>query len=363
MFAPSSSNIRRWATIGLLFAALQSCMMIIQFVKGGRSPGIAVCMAVSLIYLAAYLIYVMRLRRRQPSPESRWFLISHLLVSTWYFWSALMVFLCHAAGFQIFQLLFDNDTSNDLQPAPRRIVTCLFAFALISLAVDLYTTRFHGVRVRALAAGNPSLGGKSDRPRFAAAAATTCDAVFALLTGLSYGQQHDWGTIVLLIVCLLSFLLECRYAMTAWRAPRVDAEWHLHSQFLALQHALVTSTVFLVNFMLLVLWSIGLSVPAIVQNDSTGQGLQIIVSILAYVGIVICTAVLVGQHTALEAPAHAQAVVGAVAVPVGPGGYHYDALAAAAVPVPPELAHGGGGHAAFAVPLPLAGEDSSRGIL
>jgi hypothetical protein len=119
------------------------------------------------------------------------------------------------------------------------------------------------------------------------------------------------------------------------------------------------STVFLVNFALLLLWSVGLSIHGIIQQDGANAGAQTILSILAYVGVVVCSCILASQHTALEDPK--VAVAYAVPIPLDdetPSGgagnhqsYRYDSLGEPVVD-----GSEGRSAAAVAVPVPLGGQ-------
>ena len=61
---------------------------------------------------------------------------------------------------------------------------------------------------------------------------------------------------------------------------------------------LIASTVFLLNLVLLLVYNIGTSLPAVMGGDDVGA--VVIVSILAYVGIFLTTVVLVNLHIVVE---------------------------------------------------------------
>lgn len=345
MFAATQSNIQRWAAVGLSAALLQTVMMIVQYVQGGKSGSILACVIVSCAFLFFYAVYARTLWRGQAASLTRakWFLLLHLVVSTWYVWVALITYLFHAAGYQIFALLFDADGSNDLLPGPRRLVTALFVLTLLSSLSDVLLIRAHSVRLPlGLAA---SRGAVHLHWTFA----VVTDVVVAVLSGVSYGMQRDWGTIVLIILALLALAVDARAAVAAWKWDQVHGDWHMQCQLLAVQHTLLVSTVFLVNFALLLLYSVGLSIPSIISSSTTG-GAQILVTIVTYAAMLVTSCVLVGMHLSAEAESG-----GAHALPpsaVAGGAYHYGQLDnAAAVPVP--LAGAGGSAQALAVPLPL----------
>lgn len=379
MLEPSVRNIRRWAQLGLLFAAIQTICLGVQFGRTDKSPSIGICLGVSVLFLILYLGYVRRLYKDEATLQAKrkFFVLSHLVSTTWYFWVALIAYLCQTNGFAVLQILFDDDPNNDLKPVARRLVITLLVVCLISLVNDVLIIRFHTERIRAITRRTyvPSADAKADRPRISSLIACLSDVAFIILSSISLSQQRDWGTIVLIILSILSFFLELRYTLSSWGTTSVDIEWHTQAQLLAVQHMLVGSTCFLVNFCLLLLWSVGLSISTIITQDGANAGAQVILSILAYGGVVVCSCILASQHTALEDPQVARTF--AVAVPLDdevstmnpasshltaavvttPHGYRYEPIGdVGAVPA--------GGGAAVAVPVPLRSENSSgRGFV
>ncbi len=86
----------------------------------------------------------------------------------------------------------------------------------------------------------------------------------------------------------------------------LDREWHVTSQLLAMQHELLVSITFLVNLMLLLLDSVGYSLPGIIANSPRYITAILILSFVAYIGIAATTIGLVALHTTLEGDPDAQ---------------------------------------------------------
>jgi len=104
----------------------------------------------------------------------------------------------------------------------------------------------------------------------------------------------------------VSLIATLRQLRSAWREDGVELEFHLTGQLLAMQHELFTSTIFLVNFLLLMLENIGTSLPEIMRDNYTsrGQSASVVASLLAYIAIAITTMVLVSLHATFETPDH-----------------------------------------------------------
>jgi hypothetical protein len=249
MLEPSTRNVRRWSYLGFLFAFLQTICLGIQYDKtrglgqAGGSPTIAICLSISVLFLVLYIFYIKRLHSSDPSRQNKrkFFILSHVVSTTWYFWAALIAYLLQTHGFAVLAILFDDDPSNDLKPVARRLVIALLVVSLISIVNDSLLIRFHSARVRAITSRTyvPSSDPKADRPRWSSLLACLSDVIFAILTGISFSQQQDYGTIILILLAILSFFLELRYAMTSWGTTSVDVEWHSQAQLLAVQHLLV----------------------------------------------------------------------------------------------------------------------------
>lgn len=347
----SSNTLRVVAAIGLLASLTQAIIMILQLGQTADSPILIVAMVASIVFLVGYCIYFARVTRFNPSTlqKDKYFLLSHLLIATWYFWIALITFLYHLEGYQVMDSLTG---SNPVElPAAHNVKVFLagmFAVTCLSHAVDIYTVIFHTRRIKASVESgiDPLSGSSTDRPRFALLFTVCVDVVMIVMTGVSLSIQGDYGTIVLLIVGVLSLLMQLRHARQAWRTADVELDFHVNGQLLAMQHELFVSTIFLVNFLLLMLHNIGMSLPAIMSDDTTGrgQGALVICSILAYIGIALTSLVLVGLHIALEAP----------------GSHAFDQLNATmnfsgylAVPVPIHSSYEDMNQSMYAVAVPL----------
>lgn len=370
LFAPAA--LSRWALAGLACSIVQTIVLGLQYRDSEASPSLLVCFLLSCGFLFLYLCYWASVRRGEASLSSpllrqlftpakrKWFILTHLLVATYYFWIALDTFLLHSVGYQFFAL-FDTDPSGgDVAAETRHVIAALAGTTFISLVNDIITTRYHAARLSAIGGGVYSaVRAGADRPRLLSFIAVAVDIALLVLTGLSLSLQRDGGTYVLLFIIALSLLLEARYALVACSAASVDAPWHAENQLLALQHTLIASTAFLVNLLLLCLWSVGESVPAIVANDLGSRGAIILASLLAYVGMVGTSCVLVGLHAAAEAADGAEGAEPGGMSPAASSGssyaYGYSSLAVA-VPLPSAANAHASPTPALAVAVSLGGD-------
>lgn len=157
-----------------------------------------------------------------------------------------MTFLLHTADVAIWAALTDGRVGSSY----KGLIGAFFAITVLSHCIDAYTIIFHTRHLRAQStfASGVSIV-TTDRPRYTALGTLVVDVALITMSGVSYAQTHDHGTIALILLGVASLLLQARYAHRAWTLPDVDIKYHVDGQLLHLQHELVNSTVFLVNFM------------------------------------------------------------------------------------------------------------------
>lgn len=109
-----------------------------------HSQGVMACLVFSVVFLVAYMAYLVVVWRLltgittwTPPHLLKYFLIVHLLVATcvsgrrlrnieartvahsrcrWYYWPAVITFVLHYTGFQVWDVLFDNDGKDEFSP-------------------------------------------------------------------------------------------------------------------------------------------------------------------------------------------------------------------------------------------------------
>lgn len=303
-------------------AVAQSVLLWIQYSQT-RSKGIAACAVFALIFASLYVGYLRSLFTRRRTLRlwrcfsAKYLLIAHLLSSTWYFWMALMTYMAHNAGFSVFDTLFNGDSGSgtngsrtiDMKDGTRLLCDVLFGVALLSLVVDAYVIVFHS-RHLADAVHDDTIDASRSYASLKLASVLTCliDVAMVVLSAVSFHIQRDGGTIVLIALLALSSAAQAAYMLQACGFVRLKQDWHASSQLLHLQHELIVSTTFLVNLMLILLNSFGLTVSDATATDSLGQSAVINLSIAAYVGIAFTTILLVTSITLQEEEAEGAAV-------------------------------------------------------
>lgn len=306
-FSPTLANLRTWSSVGLAFAAVQAATITTQY-AATRSPTVLVCMIVCMLFTLAYLGYVRRTRRAdsgsgQLQTRDKYFLVLHLLFATWYFWIALITFELHNVDVFVWDVLSPSSTSSvAFTTGARGLAAGLFATTVVSIAVDAYAIRSHTVTLaRVDSVSVEESRSRKDRPSAAAALTVALDLVAIALTAAVYARVRDHGLIALLLLLIFSVISQGVYAWQAFTRPYADADWHVISQLILMQHVLIISTAFLVNLLVLLLSAVGLSVAAIVKDGTTAESAQALVSILAYFFMGVTTIVLVNMHSQMDA--------------------------------------------------------------
>jgi hypothetical protein len=304
MCGPNLRTLRLWAGVGLVSALLQALMMALQYAHASSDTLLA-CLVASIIFAATYVLYAFRTCRLNPTTlrSDKYFLLIHVLIGTWYFWAALLTFVYHTVGLTVSDVLKPG-APDALAPRSIALLSVMFGLTVITHVVEIYCTLFH---TRKMAAGYETTWSASDAPRYALIYTTIADIALICLTGWSYSIQQDHGTIILIIIGILSLAFQARQTVTAWKKDRAPftAEQHMTSQLQATQHMLISSTIFLVNLVLIMVNNVGLSLPTIMASDNgLGEGALVIVSIVAYLGILASSTLLVSLHVTLELPKH-----------------------------------------------------------
>ena len=235
--------------------------------------------------------------REPDSPVAKYYVIGRLILSTWVCMLGAATFALHAVGIYMITALLDGDTSNDLSPRARAIATALFIVTIVSMINDVVALRHHG------RSGEATDAAGQKRERCTSSAAVACDVVLLVVCGGGwYVHGNTAGGATVVAILLLSLLSELRYMRAARKSNHADlAEWHVTSQLLALQHALLVGVAFLISLPLLLLTSLE-TTPAEVAAQ-LGSGNTVILSVLlaSYAVGLVAAVVLAGLHGQLDA--------------------------------------------------------------
>lgn len=325
--AAVAASIAQVATLAAQYAA-------------ARAPTLLACLICAIVALLALSRYAYAISRHPPSElrAAKYTLIAQLLAATWYVLVGLTTYLLHTIDVSVLSLIFGGGSSGGsgatLSSQARAIIGTQLAATALSAVADAWSVWYHSAFPR----WGALEGGRESAPaRAASIIVLLCDVVVLALTIAAYTLHRDHGAIALIAIVGVSLLTQARYAWRAWRgdATTCSESWHFEGHMLAFQHVLFLSLVFLVNVLLLLLAAAGTSIAAIVRQDTSAEGAQLIVSVIAYAVLLVTVAALVGLQARLESGSHAHDLDAAYArISTGAGG-------------------GGDGGGAFAVPVAL----------
>lgn len=348
--------VKVWS-LALCTASVVQVALMLAMAAATGSGAIIICLLLSIGILVTNALYAFRLLKLtkglplvqwRPFFFSRWKFVHvvFVLIGAWVFWIAFMTYVFRRSDVKMWSHL------KDLDKGARNLCILLMITVFLCIGVDCVLVVHHA---RAVREGQHY----SDRRLKLVGLAVVLDAVMLILAILSAVHSKNSGSVVALVLQLFSLGLRVRYAKHAKMQSFLAEGWHSNAGLETLQHIFVSTTVALVNVMVLYAESVSNGFWKLIEELSGGARFVAFSTIIIHLVLLFIVLLLIRFHGIIEIMAIGtghQTLPG----PAGPtDAYVVPPPRAAAVPPPNYGAGGSGGAAAAAatalpVPPPTA---------